>query len=168
MYIRRLVPSDAASYQALRLQALRDTPTAFSSSYEEECDTPMATIAAHMAPDSGRHRFGAFDGDALVGVVGLGRETAAKLRHQAYIGGMYVAPAYRGKGLGRQLMAQALALADSMEGLRQIVLTVTDGNLAALTLYQDLGFIVFGRAPAALRVDGEFYDVVHLQRSSTL
>ncbi|MFL6656936.1 MAG: GNAT family N-acetyltransferase [Massilia sp.] len=164
MLIRRLVPADAVSYQTLRLQALRETPTAFSSSYEEERDTPITSIAAHMAPDSGRNRFGAFDGDTLVGVVGLGRETAAKLRHKAFIGGMYVAPGYRAQGLGRQLMAQALALAAEMDGVLQIELTVTQGNAAALFLYKELGFVEFGCAPAALMVDGTLHDVVYLQR----
>lgn len=89
MLIRRLVPSDASAYQALRLAALRESPSAFSSSYEEECTTPIATIGGHMAPDSGRYRFGAFDGAELAGVVGVGREDATKLRRRA-------APGYPG------------------------------------------------------------------------
>ena len=100
MHLRRLTPSDAPAYQALRLAALRECPTAFSSSYEDECDTPLSAIAAQMAPDSGRNRFGAFDGDELVGVVGVGREGPYKLRHKGFVGGMVVAPAWRNKGVG--------------------------------------------------------------------
>ena len=64
LLIRRLVPLDAAAYQALRLMALHDAPTAFSATYAGECDTPLVTIAHQMAPESGRNRFGAFDGAA--------------------------------------------------------------------------------------------------------
>ena len=165
MLIRRLVPSDAVAYQSLRLAALRESPTAFSSSYEEECDTPLSTIEAHMAPDSGRNRFGAFDGADLVAVVGVGREGARKVHHNGFIGGMFVAPAWRDKGLGRQLLEQALAFADAMPGLHQVTLTVTAGNAAAVTLYESMGFVVFGRAPDALLVDGVSYDDIQMVRA---
>ena len=36
MQIRELVPDDAKVFQALRLAALRECPSAFASSYEEE------------------------------------------------------------------------------------------------------------------------------------
>ena len=86
---RRLIPTDAAAWQSLRLTALRDSPSAFSASYEEECDTQLAAIAAHMAPGSGRYRFGAFDGAELIGVAGTGRESGPKVAHKAFIRGVY-------------------------------------------------------------------------------
>lgn len=164
MHIRRLVPADAPAYRSLRLAALRESPTAFSSSYADECDTPLSTIEAHMAPDSGRIRFGAFDGDELVGVVGVGRESAHKLHHKAFVGGMVVVPAWRGKGIGRQLLAQALSCADAMPGLCQVTLTITAGNAAAMALYASMGFRVFGQEPRALCVDGVFHDTIYMLR----
>lgn len=158
MRVRRLVPSDAPAYQALRLAALRDSPSAFSSSYQEECETPLALIEGQMAPGAERVRLGAFDGAELVGVAGVGRENAIKVRHKAFIRGMYVAPAHRGKGVARQLMAQALACAGALDGVRQIVLAVTAGNASAQALYESMGFTVYGREPDALLVDGVFYD----------
>ena len=166
MHLRRLTPSDAPAYQSLRLAALRESPTAFSSSYEDECDTPLSAIEAHMAPDSGRNRFGAFDGEALVGVVGVGREAAAKLRHKAFVGGMVVAPAWRNQGVGRQLLAHALAFADAMPGVRQVTLSITAGNAAALALYASMGFRVFGQEPRALCVDGVFYNTIYMLRET--
>lgn len=164
MLIRRLVPSDAVAYQSLRLVALRESPTAFSSSHEEECDTALSTIEAQMAPDSGRNRFGAFDGAALVAVVGVGRHAALKVRHKAFIAGMYVAPAWRGKGVGRLLLEQALAFADAMPGLHQVTLAVTADNGAAVALYQSMGFAVYGREPHALLVDGVLHDDMQMVR----
>ncbi|HEX8612724.1 MAG TPA: GNAT family N-acetyltransferase [Telluria sp.] len=164
MHIRRLVPADAPAYQSLRLAALRECPTAFSSSYEQECGTPLSAIEAHMAPDSGRNRFGAFDNQELVGVVGVGREAAPKLHHKGFVGGMVVAPAWRNKGVGRQLLAHALAFADAMPGLRQVTLTLTAGNAAGLALYASMGFRVFGQEPRALCVEGVFYDTIYMLR----
>jgi RimJ/RimL family protein N-acetyltransferase len=164
MQIRRLDPSDAAAYQALRLQALRDSPAAFGSSYEEECDTPVDVVAGFLAAGSNRNTFGALIQEQLVGMIGIGRETGRKERHKGFIRSMYVVPARRGNGVGRRLVSEALAFAASMSGLQQIILAVTAGNVAAITLYESMGFRPFGVAPAALLVDGVFYDEIQMVR----
>lgn len=161
MLIRRLLPSDAAAFQALRLASLRECPSAFSSSWEEECDTPLAAIQDNLAL---RNIFGAFDGDALAGFVGAGREAQLKTRHKAYIRAMYTAPAHRGKGAGRMLMEQAIACASAMEGVTQITLAVTVGKVAALALYESLGFVAYGHELHALCIDGVFYDEIQMVR----
>lgn len=155
MLIRRLLPSDARAFQTLRLAALRDAPSAFSSSYEEECDTPLATIENNL---SLRNLFGAFDNDELVGMVGVGRESAPKLRHKGYVRAMFVAGEHRAKGAGRQLIEHALGFAASLEGLRQITLVVTADNAPAIALYESVGFRIYGTEPRALLVDGVFHD----------
>nr|WP_315218390.1 GNAT family N-acetyltransferase [uncultured Duganella sp.] len=158
--IRRLTPSDAAAFQSLRLSGLRETPTAFTSSYEEECNTPIPVTEAYFESEAGRNRFGAFDGDRLVGMVGVGRESQIKLRHKAYIRGMQVDVAYRGTGVGRQLMEHAMEFISTMEGVTKVTLAVTVGNAAAITLYESIGFKVYGREHCALIVDGVPYDDV--------
>jgi ribosomal protein S18 acetylase RimI-like enzyme len=163
MLIRRLLPADADAYLALRLAALRECPSAFSSSYEEECDTPLAEIEARFAP-GGRNLFGAFDGEVLVGMAGAGREASLKTRHKGYIRSVYVAPSHRGTGLGKRLFEHALAFACAMEGVRQVQLIVTAGNGAAVALYESLGFTVYGREPRALLVDGVYYDDLYMVR----
>ena len=164
MNIRRLVPEDAASFQALRLQALHECPAAFGSSYEEECETPITVIAGHLTAGSGRNLFGAFNGSQLVGTIGVGRESARKLSHKGFIRGMYVAPAFRHRGIGRQLLKQALEFAVSMPGLRQVTLVVNAGNTSAIALYQSLGFRSFGVEPEALLIDGVPHDEMHMVR----
>lgn len=161
MLIRRLLPSDAIAFQTLRLAALRDSPAAFSSSYEEECNTPLATIEANLAT---RKLFGAFDGDTLAGMVGVGREKGPKLQHKGYIAAMYVAGAHRGKGAGRLLLEHALGFAESMDGLHQLTLVVTAGNAPAIALYESMGFIVYGTEPDALFADGVSHDNVLMAR----
>jgi ribosomal protein S18 acetylase RimI-like enzyme len=164
MLIRRLIPADATVFLALRLEGLRESPSAFGSSYEEECDTPLSTIEARLAADSGRNMFGAFDGDQLVGLVAVGRETALKIRHKGYIRAMYVAEAYRGGGVGRRLMEHALAFAATMPGVQRLTISVTAGNAAATELYESLGFKEFGREPRSMIVGGLYYDEIMMAR----
>ena len=137
-------------------------PDLFGSSYEEECDRSPADIAARLAPDSARIQFGAFIDGALAGTVCLRREDGLKEMHRALILGMIVLPEHRGRGVGKALLEHALVCARSMPGLRQIALAATAGNQAAIGLYQACGFVPWGIAPQALRVDGMFYDEVHM------
>lgn len=160
--IRRLEPADAQAFQALRLVALRDCPAAFSASLEEEAELPLEVVAARMRPGSGRYLFGAFADGALVGCVGVGREAARKVAHKAFVRGIYVAQAARGRGVGRQLMHEALAFAATLAGVRQVSLVATANNTGAIALYESLGFAIWGREPDALHADGRFHDDVHM------
>lgn len=161
MLIRRLLSSDAHAFQTMRLAALRDAPSAFSSSYKEECETALETIENNL---SVRNLFGAFDGAALAGMVGSGRDKAPKLRHKGYIAAMYVAGEHRGKGVGRLLLEHALDFAASLYGLRQLTLVVTAGHAPAIALYESVGFSVYGTEPGALLADGVLYDNVLMAR----
>ncbi|HEX7639645.1 MAG TPA: GNAT family N-acetyltransferase [Burkholderiaceae bacterium] len=152
MTIRRLRPDDAADFQALRLAALLDTPEAFASSHEEEQGLPLDEVARRFGRDAGPGVLGAWHEGALVGVVGLRRQPLRKLSHKAEIWGMYVAPAARGLGLARQLMEAVLALARETAGIAKVTLSVDAANVAAIALYESLGFVVFGRESDAMRI----------------
>jgi RimJ/RimL family protein N-acetyltransferase len=162
MLIRRLSPADAAQYQALRLAGLQDEPFSFASSYDEEKDLLTATIEDRLAikPDCGT--IGAFEGERLVGLVGLGREGMLKLSHKAFIWGMYVKPEFRGQGIARALIGEALNLARSVPELKQVNLCANARNLGAIALYESLGFKVFGREPGSMFIDGVLHDEVHM------
>ena len=153
---------DAAAFKTLRLAALRECPTAFSSSYEEECDVPLAEAAQRLAPNLDRAIFGAFEDHALVATVGLQREGRRKLAHKAIIWGVYVAPSFRGRGIGRRLLERALAHARSMPDLLQVTLGVNIENKAAIALYESVGFERFGLERGFLRVDGVLHDELHM------
>jgi len=160
--VRILEASDAEAFRAFRLGALQECPTAFSSSYEDECDIPLARAAERLAPNRDRAVFGAFVGEQLVGSTGLQREQPRKLAHKALIWGVYVAPAFRQRGIGRTLLKHALAHAASMPGLLRVTLGVNTTNVAAIALYLSVGFESFGLERAFLLVDGVLYDELHM------
>jgi ribosomal protein S18 acetylase RimI-like enzyme len=162
--IRRLQRADAEVFRALRLEALRDSPTAFGTSHHEEAAQPLEWFAAALDAAAGRQLFGAFVDGQLVGMVGVGREPAAKERHRAVIRSMFVSPQVRGRGIATALLSTALAVADAMPGVWQVTLTVTRGNDAAISLYSRHGFVPYGTLPASLQVDGTYYDDVLMIR----
>ena len=81
-----------------------------------------------------------------------------KRRHKGHIWGMYVAPRLRGKGAGKALLIETLRVARSSDGLRTILLSVSETQGEARRLYERLGFQAYGTEPGALRVGGQYLD----------
>jgi ribosomal protein S18 acetylase RimI-like enzyme len=111
---------------------------------------------------TGNFVFGAFEGQAMVGMTGFYREAAVKRRHKGWIWGVFVSPTARGKGVGRALPAKVIETAKALTGLRCILLTVSTTQQAAIKLYQDQGFCSFGTEPQALMVAERFIDEHHM------
>jgi hypothetical protein len=162
MTVRDLAPGDAAAFQRLRLEGLRESPSAFASSDEEERHLSLEVVAERLAPDPGRCVVGAFRDHGLVGVAGLVREGKRKLAHKAFVWGVYVTPSARRSGAGRLVMLRLLERAASMPGVRQVYLGVNASNEPARRLYESLGFTVYGREPGCLLVDGVLHDELEM------
>jgi ribosomal protein S18 acetylase RimI-like enzyme len=162
MNVKRLGSADVGEFWRLRLRGFREEPTAFGSSYEEAMTRPLATVTRDF-PVAGEESFvlGARLPEGLVGIVGLKREERRKRRHRADLWGMYVAPEARGRGVGRALLdelVRRVRAISSPEPIEQILLTVMAHNEPARALYRAAGFVVYGVAPRALRLDGKSYD----------
>lgn len=164
MTIRRLVPTDAAPYRAMMLDAYEHHPDAFTSSPAERSTLPLTWWEARLdpAPGSPMVVLGAFEQDVLVGTVGLDFESRIKARHKALMIGMTVAPSWRGRGLGRDLVLAALAQARMRAGVVLVQLTVTETNRAARALYERCGFVEFGIEPMAVAVGAAYVAKSHM------
>jgi ribosomal protein S18 acetylase RimI-like enzyme len=160
--VRLLEQADAQAFQALRLQGLREAPAAFASSWQEEQGELLAAVAARLAAHDNGFVLGAFDGETLVGVTGVQRESMRKLAHKAFVWGVYVAPTARRRGMARALLSAALSFAATRLGVRQLLLGVNARNAPAIALYHELGFEDCGVEPDFLQVDGVFDDEIHM------
>ena len=161
MQIRELTKTDAIEYRTLRLRALKEHPTAFSSSYDEQRDWPLEIFVERLSetPGSGdSFILGCFADAKLIGTIGFFREREPKCAHLGTIVGMYVAAEQQGNGYGRTLLKQALERARQLPGLKLVQLSVTTTNEPTKTLYASFGFEIYGRAPQAVFVDGEYID----------
>lgn len=157
--IRLLTPDDAASYQPLRLRALQEHPEAFGASYEDERQRSLAVVAERLKATPDGFMLGAWGGDALVGIVGLYRSPGIKTRHRGGVGGMYVAAAARGQGMGRALITALIEHAPTLAHLEEIILAVTVGNVTARALYLAAGFTPTYIEQRYLKVGEQYYDL---------
>ncbi|MEV1175759.1 GNAT family N-acetyltransferase [Nonomuraea sp. NPDC049784] len=164
--IRSLTVRDAGEYRAFRLQALRDAPTAFTSSFEEDVAKPLSATEQRLAAAGRPHDavIGAYLAGSLVGIAGLAVPERAQERHKGTLFGMAVAPHATGRGLGRALVTRVLELAAAVDGLVQVGLTVSEGNVPAERLYRSCGFEVWGREPRAIIVEGCAVAKLHMVR----
>lgn len=161
--IQPLRAEHAAQYRALTLQSYEHEPEAFTSTPPERAGFPLSWWEQRIGgPGQPAIAFGAFDGEQLVGAVALEFSPRPKTMHKAHLIGMYVQPAARGKGLGRQLVELALNHARQHPGIEVVTLTVTEGNGPAIALYEAVGFRSFGIEPMAIRTSAGYKAKVHM------
>jgi len=135
----------------LRLESLADSPEAFGATVESalarpECWWQEALDKAYV--------LGAFEAGAMIGMARLDRLEGPKERHKCSLTGMYVRAGCRRAGVGRALLDAAEAIASAFA--EQLLINVVAANLAARRFYEGCGFVVYGEAPRALKIEGRY------------
>ena len=157
--IRKLDVDRWQDYRELRLEALKTEPLAFSSSYEEELLFPEEKWRDRIA-----NVLFALEDDVPIGMIVVAFNLNRKTNHIANIFGVFVKRDYREQHTGTQLMQEAIAWVQAHGGIVKIDLSVNVEQKAALKLYKKSGFEVIGRLKNDMRVDGNFYDELMMEK----
>jgi GNAT superfamily N-acetyltransferase len=140
--ITRVAASDWRMVRDIRLQALRDAPLAFASSYAREAEYDDATwqqwfeTAAWFVAYDVEHHEHAEPVGLVAGIAD--RETGGP-----HLVSMWVDPRVRGRGVGQALVDAVKDWAAARA--EQLILWVADGNDGARRLYERCGFRDTGR-----------------------
>jgi ribosomal protein S18 acetylase RimI-like enzyme len=102
------------------------------------------------------------DAGTVVGWTDVQRIPWEGMRHVGALGMGVLAP-YRGRGLGRALLREALDAA-ARAGITRVELDVYASNARAMSLYQAEGFVEEGRKRGARILDGRTEDLVVMAR----
>lgn len=171
----RLVSADAERYTRIRLRMLTQAPWAYARTPDDDPGLDLANLAARLAePEyaifaveeaqvglpSGKPP--ATPRSELVAVAGIVRMQGPKFAHRAKVWGVFVEPAYRGRGLGRLVLQAAIDLARTWEGVDYVDLGVSENSPEALHLYQSLGFRVWGREPETTQYGDRRFDEIFM------
>ncbi len=92
----------------------------------------------------------------------IGGEISLRVRGERAVFGMVVALAHRRRGLGRQLVAAAIAKARE-RGLSSIEIEVYAHNRAAVGLYRSAGFVEHGTPVRDERHDGRVWSIARMR-----
>ncbi len=132
--VRETVDDDWQELRDIRLEALRNAPESFGSSYEREIVRPEAHWRDRIARGG---TFLAFipEVSAPAGLAGGYREDPDTME----LVSMYVRPQARGRGVGEALVAAVARWAEA-QGAKSLHLWVTETNAPARLLYERLGF----------------------------
>ncbi|HTO09992.1 MAG TPA: GNAT family N-acetyltransferase [Candidatus Binatia bacterium] len=145
MKVRRLEPGEAALLKDLRLRALAEAPTAFAHTHAEISARPDSywEEMTRGLTEPGLHVM--FVAEAEGRAIGMAFGVLQRERPDVpHVGGMWVDPAARAGGVGSALTAAVLDWARE-RGFQRIGLWVTEGNAAAIALYERMGFTPTGR-----------------------
>jgi ribosomal protein S18 acetylase RimI-like enzyme len=151
--VRVFRDSEWQIYRDLRLRALKDSPSAFGTTYDESLMHPdeyWISRLAGLSPDADLPMLAECDRRPAGLAWGKIEPTEPSTAH---LFGMWVAPQYRGHGVGRMLLMRAVQWARSQR-VESVVLGVTCGNTAARALYESIGFTPIG-TPEPIRPNRE-------------
>jgi ribosomal protein S18 acetylase RimI-like enzyme len=141
--LQHITPQIASSYKSVRLRALRDSPSAFGSTYQRECQFSEQDWLDRVANLCSERAVGylAFHQDKSCGIAAcfLGEQEPVT----AQLISMWVDPAYRRTGVGR-ILVDAIAAWARDRGAHALQLMVTSSNDAAMEFYRRNGFSMTG------------------------
>ena len=152
-----LGPQDWRDLQAIRLEALRSEPAAYSSTYEETLSWSDEDWRRRLANDRRMHLL-ARARSRPIGIIGgyLGSDEGDD--SVAVVFGMYVTREHRGRGIGRLLLTSLIDRLSAFPHITTIRLGVTETQEPARRLYESADFRVVGKTEEGIVVDDRRYD----------
>ena len=157
VFLKKLTAADAEAYQRLRLEGLLNHPCEFGAAFEEEANLPLEAVGKKLEQGL---IYGAFLKGRLLAVAGYRRFDGQKKRHKGQLYGVYVGREGRRQGLGESVVRHVIEKAKM--DVEQLIATVANLNLPAKSLYEKLGFVVYGHEPRAHKVGDRYFDQDHM------
>lgn len=134
--VRRLRSDDTELLRSVRLAALEDSPEAFGETLEGARAADWSARAVEGATLADRAVFVAV---IRTGPVGMVFVKGASPPEPAFLGGMWVAPEFRRRGVGQALVQHGLNFLQ-LAGQTALSLWVTRGHDGVVAFYRALGF----------------------------
>ena len=160
LLIREAEISDASEVRALLDQIGQESSfTSLDENGLSISESEMQIFIDKQAQSENQITLLAFLNDELAGIINVTADQRPRVRH---IGDIFlgIKKTFWGSGLGSILMEEAIEWAESSGVIRRLQLTVQKRNLAAIHLYEKMGFITEGLQERGACIErGEFLDV---------
>ena len=143
----------------MRLEALKSDPSAFGSSFEEEQKFTESRWRKRI-----KNVLFALTDNRPIGMIAYVFDEGLKTKHIAEIYGFYVNADYRGEGIGRRLLEQALPAIRKKNEIVKARLYVNTEQRTAVDLYKKAGFVIRGEMKKELKIGRQFFDMLILEK----
>lgn len=155
--IREASLADAEQFRQLRLDALLDSPTAFSADHQMNLNQSMEYWQDRLREDEHATVFFAEHDHQIIGMTGIARGRSEKTKHNGMLWGVYISPAWRGLHIAETLIETCIEWAKARD-VKIAKLGVVSTNKSAIRCYERCGFTTYGTEPRALLYEGQYYD----------
>jgi ribosomal protein S18 acetylase RimI-like enzyme len=140
IFIRRIRSGEEELFRELRLASLKESPSAFSSTYESAIKRSAESWceqADSTAAGTDRCTFLAFSDEFPVGIAAIYRNNGNKEECEIYQ--VWVSPDFRGGEVACELL-DAIFRWCKENGIRKVFATIRAGNDRAVKFYRKYGF----------------------------
>jgi len=148
--LRALTPDDWEIFRSARLNALKQHPEEYLSSYEAEAETPEVRWKETLN-GNGKCVVALFDNDRLIGFAAVFTWRGDPTGKSGVLAMDYIEPTYRGRGLSRLLYQGRIDWALDQKQFARLVISHRQGNEASRRANQAFGFEYQGREKISLR-----------------
>jgi RimJ/RimL family protein N-acetyltransferase len=164
--VRLLTPSDWSALRRIRLQALRTEPGVFSGSLAAAAAQPQSWWE-DLTRGTPHQAFGAFTGPAIIGQVTVFTWNEDPTGGTAFIGMLFVEPAYRGQGLSHRLLDTAMDWVRTQTRFHRAVIGHRGSNIGSMRAILRQGFVE-ARRERKIWPDGTLDDEVDYVKEAVL
>jgi ribosomal protein S18 acetylase RimI-like enzyme len=142
--LERITSANALVFREVRLRALRESPSAFGSTFARESQISDADWIKRADQWTSQRSVGylAMSSDEPCGIAATFLDENDQ--YKAHLVSMWVDPARRRSGIGHTLIETIRAWA-AENGARSLHLTVTSSNSTAIEFYERNGFVPTGK-----------------------
>jgi len=156
---RKLVSADSRQYREIRLESLKLHPESFGSTFNEQCQLPKLMFERALEqPIDDRFVIGVFDKQVLIGICGFipfALDNTHHFRKAGTLIQMYIKSAYRGRKIGLNLVSAVIDEAFKIPDIEQVVLSVKQGNMSAIRVYEQAGFVPYSAEGMKTKSDSD-------------
>ena len=155
--VKKILKSDWQKYRDIRLEALKNEPSAFGSSYITELNRTdkdwQERFSMVEKSDGDRFFHSVCDNNRMISIGGAFRDNNDEWNVVA----IYTKSEYRGLGIGKLLMTNILDEFNN-RAIKKIFLKVNINQKAAISLYKKFDFKIINTVKNKLMGDGNYYD----------
>jgi len=162
VFYKVLNKNDLSDYKSIRLELLKENPTNFGSSFEEE-SLFEDEMWERRLNNKNATSIGAYIGNEIIGICMVMKNPRLKMKHRAELNSMYVKKEYRGQGVSVGLLNNVFELLKDTD-VEILRLSVAAHNTSAISLYKKLGFVGNDIESKALKYENEYFDLVLMNK----
>lgn len=164
--IDRLPVERWSEVKALRIMAMKSDPQAFSSDMSkilEQKDEEWQEMLRKNLNGGDITIFAEIEGR----LIGMGRVifyTKERFKHNIELQALFVDPEFRGHGIGELLLKKRVELVSKIDNIKNVLCTIYGSQVASIEVHKKHGFEIVGRTIDFVNLNGEYFDMLHLQK----